>query len=110
MGKNAEYNNDVIPVVNDTVEIFFDQSGTDTTVNPFKWYFDLTKPAKAIFIQTDQISQITEINGVTLKSPKPLAANAPFSDNIHEYQYMKYTQIKVKVLVANTLVEVFGRT
>jgi len=110
MGKNVEYNNDVIPAVNDTVEVFFDQSGTDTISNPFKWYFDLQKPAKAIFVQTDQIAQITEINNVILKSPKPLAANAPFSDNIHEFQYMKYYSMKIKVLNASTNVEVFGRT
>ena len=110
MGKNAEYNNDLIPAVNDTVEVLFDQSGTDSSTNPFKWYFDLQKPAKAIFVKADKIAQITEINNVVLKSPMPIAANGLFSDNIHEFQFMKYLQIKIKVTNANTVIEVFGRT
>lgn len=110
MGKNAENNSLVIPNVNDTVEVFFDQDGNDTASNPYIWYFNLAKPAKGVFVGADQIAQITHINGEPLKSPKMIAANKSFSDNIHEYQYMKYLSIKIKVLVANTQIEVFGRT
>lgn len=108
MGKNVEYNNDVIPAVNDTVEVFFDQSGTDTTTNPFKWYFNLQKPAIHIFVKSDAISQIIEINGKTPKKPIPIAANGIFSHVNAEWRILKYTQIKVKVLSTNTLIEVFG--
>jgi len=110
MGKNAEHNSLVIPNTDDTVEVFFDQSGIDTGINPYVWYFDLEKPAKAISINVDKISQITHINGVELKSPKNIAANGVFTDNIHEYQFMKWYSIKIKVLNASTNVEVFGRT
>lgn len=109
MGENVEYQNDVIPAVNDTVEVFFDQSGTDTTSNPFKWYFDLSKPAVMVWVQTDQIAQITQINGKTLKSPKPIAANVPFQLSQVYGRYLKITQMKIKIsTTANTLVEVLG--
>ncbi len=108
MGKNVEYNNDVIPAVNNTVEVFFRETGTTTTSNPFKWYFELDTNASQISVQTDQIAQITEINGIVLKSPKPLAANSVFAHSQVFGRYLKYNQIKIKVLVANTLVEVFA--
>jgi len=108
MGKNIEYNNDVIPAVNDTVEVFFRDTGIDITENPFKWYFALDTHASQIFVKTDQIAQITEINGISPKSPIPLAANSAFTHSEVFGRYLKYTQIKIKVLIANTLVEVFG--
>jgi hypothetical protein len=105
---SAEHKALVISTANDTVEILYDQSGTDTTENPYKWYFNLDRPAKAIFVKADKISQIVEINGHPLKSPINIAANGTFSHNIDHYQFLKYVQLKIKVLNDSTLIEVFG--
>jgi len=110
MGKSAEHKNLVVPAVNDTVEVFFKKTGTDTTENPFIWFFNLTSDAKAISVQSDEIAQITHINGEELKSPKNIPANGSFSQNIPSYQLHRYNQIKVKVLVANSNIEIFGST
>ena len=110
MGKTVEHKNVVIATVNDTVEVFFNDSGADTTSNPFIWYFDLNDSAKAIAVQSDEIAQITEINGEPLKTPKNIAANGSFTHNINAFQKHKYNQIKIKVLVANSNIQVFGST
>ena len=110
MGKTAEHKNLVIPAVNDTVEVFFNKSAADTTSNPFIWYFDLNDSAKAIAVQSDERCQITEINGEPLKTPKSIGANGSFSHNINAFQKHKYNQIKIKVLVTNSNIQVFGST
>ena len=107
-GKTAEHNSDTIPAANDTIEIFFSQSGTDVSANPFVWYLDLQKPAKDIFVKVDKISQVTEINGVALKKPINIAANGSFAHSAKWGTYHKYIQIKIKILNATTFVEVGG--
>lgn len=105
---SAEHKN-VVTSVNDTVEVLFNQSGTDSGSHPFVWYFNLDLPAKALFVTADKIIQITEINNKVLKTPKPIAANASFGDNVQGYQHMKWTQIKIKDVTGSANVQVFGR-
>jgi len=106
---SAEHKSLVVATVNDTVEVLYNQGGTDTTSNPFIWKFNLDLPAKAIFVKSDTISQIVEINNHLLKSPINIPADGAFTDNINGFQHMKYTQLKVKILNATTNLEVFGR-
>ena len=108
MGKLFEHKNLVFTTLNDTLEVFFKETGTDTTSNPFKWYFDLTQDAKAIFVKSDEIAQITHINGEELKTPMNIAANGAFDQNIPSYHLAKYNKIKIKVLTADSNIEVFG--
>ena len=109
MANKAEHKSLVVADVDDTIEVLYNESGTDTTSNPFKWYFSLSKPAKGVFIKSDKILQIVEINKYVLKSPILIAANGSFADNLGAYTDMKYSQVKLKITVVTTKVEVFGR-
>jgi len=93
----------------DTIEVFFKQSGTDTTANPFIWFYNLSKPAKAYFVKSDKILQILQVNNKSYKSPMVIAANAIFSDKILSFEHPKIVQIKVKATTNTTNVEIFGR-
>lgn len=93
----------------ETIEVFFNQDKTDTTSNPFKWYFNLSKPAKAYFVKGDKISQITQMNNRSLKSPILIAANGIFSDKILSFEHPKMSQIKVQATTNTTKIEIFGR-
>jgi len=109
MGKTFEHNSDVIDSANDTVEILFNQAGTDiVSGTEMKWYYDLEKPAKKIAVKCDKISQITEVNNVVLKSPINIAANAVDATDIAWGFNHKFIQIKVKLLNATTNLEVRG--
>ncbi len=99
----------VVAAIDDTIEVLFNQRGTDTIVSPFKWFYNLDKPAKAVIVKCDKILQITEVNNEVWKSPFKLAANGSFADSLGAYTDMKYTQIKVKITETDSEVEIFGR-
>ena len=107
-------NADHVPVtldnVSDTLEIIFDENGTDVVTAPNqKQYLGLTKQfVGAVHITADQIWQITEINNVVLKGPKSFPANGAFQQNVSPYQKLKFHQIKVKCLVTGTSFSVYG--
>ena len=109
MGKTFEHNSDVIPNANDTVEILFNQEGTDVvTGTAMQWYYGLEKPAKKIVVKVDAISQITEVNNVVLKSPINIAANSSDATDVAWGFNHKFIQITVKLLNATTNLEVRG--
>ena len=109
MGKTFEHNSDVIVNADDTVEIFFNQDGVDVVTGAeMKWYYALEKPARQMWVKCDKISQITEVNGESPKSPINIAANGSFVHSQNYGVYHKYVKIKVKLLNATTNLEVGG--
>lgn len=108
MGLKAQNKELVIPNVGDTVEVRFRDSGTDSVVSPYVWYFNLEFNAKSIVVRVDQVAVITEINNIVLKSPVTIPANGSFTRNVNAFQKMEFHQIKIKIQTANTNVQVYG--
>lgn len=109
-GISADHKNLLVPNANDTIELLFVESGTDTTTHPYKWYFNLEGPAHGISITGDKIWQITEINGKVLKTPRNFAANGSFQVNINPYYARThFVQIKIKVLNASTDISAYAQ-
>ena len=109
MGRKVNHKSIVLAAVDDTIEVFFNQNAANTGSNPHIWYFNLDKSAKVIFVKSDKILQITEINNEPLDSPMLIEEDGFFSDRSGAYQDMKYVQIKVKATTTTTHVEIFGR-
>lgn len=109
MGKTFEHKGLIIPSVNDTVEVIFNDNGIESGTNPYVWYFGLEYAANAIVVQVSAISHIIEVNGETLKTPITIVANGSFTDSNSGFKRHKYRQVKIKITTANTNVEVTGK-
>ncbi len=108
MAVNDEHKSLVINQ-DETIEVFFNQSGTDTTVSPFKWFFNLSDPAQAWFVKADKAIQILQLNSHSTKSAMMITANGSHDEEIKSFKHPKREQVKIKATADATNVEIFGR-
>lgn len=91
----------LIDSIRDITIDFKSNSGTDDDNNR---YFGFNSNITAFQIRSDQIIQISEVNGQVLKNPITINTNKPFiaSRRIR----FKWENLKLKILTANTNVKI----